>query len=524
MFIKKLFLQDIKWKLLSLTLAILLWLVGTNMNNPTQNRQYTLPLGLHNIDILGRDGLVLLNQGDISTQVRVGIRATRNDLDNLSRYPMSRQREIIVPSIDFRTINLADVQEADGPLQISLPISVSATEEFEHVSVHPNHINVVVDVLETISLPVITIVEGEVDSGGELRPISLANSAVTISGGRTIVESIYGVFVSVEVWGQQEGSVIDNLPLMVLNHAGDNITNQLQLSVQATSATISIWPFRTVNVDVVPTGELAPGFVLAEEITFAPETVSIMGPENIVNNIETITVEVDKTAMAEDFTREIDVADWLPPGIMLAETENNTAITVDVYVEPIERRSFSVPVDNVRIRGFAAIYQILGDAATINVEVSGASALVSALGPEEIALDIDLRNLGIGVHFVPITVDLPEGISLFQAPGTLQVQIHEPAGEEVEALPDDPTDVIEDDVAYPTLVYPTDVGTDDPTEMETIDGTDIYDYDLPTDPTDFTAPTEITLPTDGDLYDPMNDPMHDPMNDPMYAYEEEEYN
>jgi hypothetical protein len=81
----------------------------------------------------------------------------------------------------------------------------------------------------------------------------------------------------------------------------------------------------------------------------------------------------------------------------------------------------------VRSRGAVGLYQLVNETAPIRVTVSGPRSLISSLTSDSIDLEFDLRALPIGIHTVPLVVELPPRLSLVGSPPVLVVQIHEPA-------------------------------------------------------------------------------------------------
>jgi len=419
------FYTDIHWKLLALFLAFLLWFVGHNLNNPPQNSLFNLPLQFQNMEILTSEGLVLVNEDALDIHIQVGVRAPRRDLDELSDASAAEQLRMVVPSVDFRAVNIEAVRDSDGPVTVRLAVSVNLDARYEHFSINPSFIEIELDVISRDVHTVNINVLNEVAPGFELGQIRLANNNVAVTGSRTMLRDVSNVSVDVDVLGVHSDAEIP-VPLVVLNHAGEDITEYLQLSVRETIATVPVRPVHELEIRVRGIGDVAAGFALASEIRVEPSAISVTGLPERLQELEYMYIEVDLNSANADFELDANVLDWLPDGILLSTWETEQ-VTMYVYIEPIEIRAFFVPSDNVRIRGIAALYEILSGNATIRVDVSGPRTLISTLNNTQIGLELDLRNLPIGVHNVTLSVSLPEGMTrAFGAP-SLQVQIHEPA-------------------------------------------------------------------------------------------------
>lgn len=80
------FTKDIGWKLLSLAIAVALWFMVINTENPLETRSYTASVQIQNEESLFERGYVVVNEDEInSTRVMVRLRGQRLALDTLSQ-------------------------------------------------------------------------------------------------------------------------------------------------------------------------------------------------------------------------------------------------------------------------------------------------------------------------------------------------------------------------------------------------------------------------------------------------------
>jgi len=419
---------DFHWKLISLGLAFLLWLFGTNMANPTQNHLLTVQLDHHSLEILANEDIILVNPEALDILVQVGVRAPRSDLAVLIDATPARQAAMIAPSVDFRAVNVNEVRNNDGTLTVRLNINVNLYPGYEHFSITPSFIEVEVDAVAREIFPVELDDTGDVDSGLELRTIRLANNNVTVTGTRTNIAQVDRVRVHVDIWGINYDTELPNLRLEVIDRFGHDITHLVQLSVQETTATVLVWPIKTIALRVEPTGTIAHGFAV-DEIDTEPRFIDVIGAPSTFNELELeyVVVELDLDNRNESFIDSLEISEWLPNGVFLSR-EQDPVVAVVVAIEPIERRVFQIPFDNLLIRGVGVLYDIVGSVTTVRLSVDGPQTKISGLSQGDIGLELDLRNLSIGIHRVPLTVNLPDGVTLALNPPMLQVQIHEPAG------------------------------------------------------------------------------------------------
>jgi len=423
------FITDIAWKLLSLALAVVLWFVGANVNDPTLSRTYNLPLQLHNIEILENQNLIIIDEYPLETHVRLGVRAPRSVLDNLSSMDVGIQLGYITPIIDFRAVNADYIQSNNGSVIIRLDIgaNLDVEKDLELFSIHPRFVYVEIDTIERSILPVTIDIIGEVGPGLELRPIQLANHSVAVTASRSVLTRVDNVRVQVNIAGIHSVETVQNLPLVVLCDNGSDITDLVQLSVTETSATIPVLQVETVELRVQPYGEVAAGFALAG-VSLDPASINVIGTPDRLEDLEYIAIQLYLDGIREDQEIDVNILELLPVGVFLSGGES-PHVEMSIIIEPIDRRIFHIPRDNVRIRGIAAIYQILSEQQLIRIDISGPRSIINQLHYTDIGLELDLRNRQIGIHNVTLAVDLPSEVTLATAAPFLQVQIHEPAAE-----------------------------------------------------------------------------------------------
>ena len=116
----KLFLvKNFYFKILSLVLAIILWIIAIKINNPVVARKYSIKLDLLNIRNLSANNLSLLNEKELGdNKIDVDVRATRDDLKFIDK-----NTDNLKANIDFKNIDGSYEQYINKGF--SLPVNIS---------------------------------------------------------------------------------------------------------------------------------------------------------------------------------------------------------------------------------------------------------------------------------------------------------------------------------------------------------------------------------------------------------------
>jgi len=427
------FYTDIQWKLISLVLAIVIWFVAMNWHDPSENNSFSNPLQLNNLQVLERDGIVLLNYDELrDTMINIGIRGYRSAFRDLTAADQAN----FIPFIDMRAVNSALVLDSDVPVTVVLPVSANLLPGYELQFIRAANVEVELDKLESRSFAVHVHSLGQVGDGFELSSAEAANRNVTVSGARKFVDMVSYVRVEVELDNTSE-DMEPSAALMVFDYNGYDITDLVRLSVTETTVRVQVLPVRQVELRVIPTGQLASGFAIVGAPLSSEPFIGVAGTADRLDEIEYVELEFDLDGLSESVERLVVIADYLrlPNGLALSQNAPGE-VTVSVVVEPIiTGQPLFVPRSNVSVYGMTAIMQILTPYAPVRVVVSGPRSVVNAMTAQDINILMDVRNLPIGIHMVPLRANLPDGVSLVGNLQSLQVQIFEPAQDEPE-LPD----------------------------------------------------------------------------------------
>jgi YbbR domain-containing protein len=321
------------------------------------------------------------------------------------------------PTTDtFRaTIDLSGITQGgtyDVPVQVT-----SVNPEIQILEVTPDIVTVQLDPLITKIVPV-EIERGEVPDGLKVGTETATPSTVTVSGPKTIVDQVVAARADVVI--QSSGIDIDeDVALIPVDAVGDA---RSPADVAPTTARISIRVFsepetRTLPVSPVVTGTPAAGYEI-DEILVEPSTVLVEGdadPLAALARVDTDPVSVSGLSETETFDTELA----LPEGI---EAVDSVPVQITVSFRPVtESRSYTV---GLQVAGAEPGLTYTPNASSVLLSVAGNPAALDTLSAESTLAQLDVAGLEPGTYDVPVTAELPAGVTLVAvSPPTVSVTV-----------------------------------------------------------------------------------------------------
>ena len=387
-------------KIIAVLFAIFLWWTVVNIDDPIQTRKYIVDVTVTNPQIVEVAGKSF--QVDESTkQVTVTVEARRKIIEQIKT---------------TNIIATADMRELQGS---SVPVRISITGyEGSYVSAKafPQNIQVNVEKTQEKEIPITTVVKGNVRDGYVVAETTVSPQTVEISGPESIVKKISKVVAQVDVTGLAASrDVTTNL---IYYDAADNEIKQTYLTSNCdetgVDVHVKVWKTKIVNITFDTSKITAASGYLFNGIEYEPKTIEIAANSETLNAL--IALEIPAEALVRDGMNEtekviIDISQYLPEGVILVD-QNATNVAVEIMVEKIGTKSFSIPVRSVRIDGLDEKFQLaFGPEQSVAIAFNGRSEHLDVLTDDGFVASIDLSGyVEPGEYMVPVNVaEQPEG-------------------------------------------------------------------------------------------------------------------
>lgn len=374
--------------IISIALALFLWVVSINSIDPTTTNKYSrINVDYINQDVLKARNLVV-------------------DTDNLT----------VDLKLYGRTIQLSRIKAADIKAHIDLSKITNAGNHYLKIELYGVPENATVVELEpayaTISVSEIKETEsnftiattGKLADGCVILARDYDTTVVSVTGSQSLLSSKYTVKGTLDLGGKDSDFTYE--AALKIYDQNDNIIDKLTVSPSTVKVSVKVGKTKNVSLYADSKGECAQGYFL-KSLSISPAKITVKGKEEVLENINSLSVEpINISGKSSTFSVSASVK--LPNGVTL---EAPQTITVTANISAYESKSFTY--DSVQIRNTppGLSCEIL-DFSDITVTLISDTDALKSLNKDDIKLYINLQDLNDGEHRVPILYELPKDVYL----------------------------------------------------------------------------------------------------------------
>jgi len=393
--------RNIGLKILSIILAALLWLAITNLDNPIKKLPfYNVPVQILNEDVIKKLGKVY----DIKEGAKIDftVSGRRNIIDNLSKDDFS-------VTADFANLSKLNAVK----IEISCPRYGS---EVTIVKGNNEVVKIGMEDLKEKPFKVNVVQKGEPAQGYYVYQ-KTASTLIRVSGPKSKIDSIAQIVAEVNVSGEQESFNIREKPKALDSKGNEIDATHLQFSESGVYVEIDMCKTKTINLNMVTKGEPADGFMISK-IEYEPKTIVIAAPDEVLANMNDITIEEQINGESESIEKEINLQDKMPEGVILVD-ENQSAV-VNITIEKAETKEITFLPEDIDVRNKPLnlkLDYLTMSPVTVQVKGPFKRLKINSLTKDIVNPYIDLTNYTGGIYSIKIGADLDEYLVLNNNPG-----------------------------------------------------------------------------------------------------------
>ena len=303
--LKQMLTNNISLKLTSLAIAIILWIIAINVNNPTVISTYSLPLEFSNTENLLNNNFVILNEKNIAdSKIDVQVQATRNDLKFINQ-----NSDNLKAIINFKDINQSYEKYIGNSLSMPVNISFSNylnTSRYQITNVYPSKVDIFLDHYVTANEQIYYETDGNPANNYYIKNINIEPDNIKISGAQSIIKSMKPITLNFETASATK-NISSKFPIKIYDKNNNDITNNLTLSDKEVKVDIEIDPYKTINVEKPETsGKIADGYEL-KNIDYEPKKIDITGAnKNELTSIKLPSIDIENASLSKTITYDLN--------------------------------------------------------------------------------------------------------------------------------------------------------------------------------------------------------------------------
>ena len=406
--------DNIPLKIMSVAVAVVVWLIVVNIDNPVGTNYYTL----NNVELINKEyvessdtiGKMCMPEQS-QDSIRVAITTTKKIRDRIKVTDISA---------------VADLQQAvsldTNPVMVPITVTCSVPGvSANDIKVTPQNLSVNLDEKETQEF-VVNVSRGDTKPSKDYEVGSLTANPekVRITGPKTLINKIDKVNAAIDLDGNtQDFSQDVNLTIIDKNQEplSDSEMNSLRIENNAkVVVTARLWKIRQgVGISAGYVGTPADGYQVGSVKT-VPDTISVAGSteglESLAQNDNVITIpadSIDISGESKDVEKKINLSNLLPDNVKLT-SDSSEDVWVTVSILPVGSREFDIPTKNIEVKNKPDDLQVTFETAQIAVRIKSDENDMDDLNAQkDIKASIDLNGKEEGNYEVPVKIVLPDG-------------------------------------------------------------------------------------------------------------------
>lgn len=324
--------RKIKLMILSVIFGFLLWAFLTDITNPIVTVDYTIPVEIINEDKLLDTGYVydVISGGEVSITVR-GQRSYINELNENNFKAIANASELSVTN--------------------SMNVVVSANKNSNFIEINTHNALTTISIEEAVSTECMIVTEkiGKEPNGYFVAELNPYVKTITITGSKSKIKTISHAVALVSVYDRSY-DFSDTVSYTVYDKNGDIVDlSDCEVSMQAVKVDGVVYKTKKIPINIVTTdSSYETCAVSLNDLALSKETIIISADEEVLEKIETFDVELDVSSYEDKINAILDLNNYTPEYVYIADTENELSITCEI--DRIVTSELIIPISRIMVK------------------------------------------------------------------------------------------------------------------------------------------------------------------------------
>ncbi len=338
---KNILTRNIGLKIVSLILAVVLWIFINGMIDPVT----TVTIKDVPVSILNEDAMQSSNKiyevisGD---KIDIKVRAKESIANKLTINDFKATADFLYNSY-FGDVN---------NVMIDVSCITYTENEVEIVDGMNEIMNLSLEDTDSQSYAVSVVADGTVADGYYIAETAASPNLITISGTKTQISKIAKLKVLVDVEGASDSFDVKGTP--VLYDSEDNVVDasKLTLSSEQVDVSVRLLPTKEIDLKVVPEGDAYYNYVCTG-IEYAPQTIVIAGEEEDLAAISYLQLVCVISGAKADIETDLSIEDALTElygSKYIIVDKDTTTAKVKATIEKLDTTDISMLASNIEAR------------------------------------------------------------------------------------------------------------------------------------------------------------------------------
>ncbi len=325
--VKKYLTNNIGYKVLAIVLAFLVWLVVTNVQDPTTTRTISnITVTVVNDDIITDENYLYTIKSGSTTSIT--IEGKRSIVNSLTASDFEA-------TADFEELSLTNA------VPITVSLTGTAAQYSSQVKITVRTTSMVIEIEEVTAkmMDVNVSYTGTLADDTVIESAAVTPSQVKVTAPSSILDSIDHVSAIVNYADVSDGVVLRATPILY-NAAGAVIeqTDDILVDTEEVTVEIDTSMIKTVPIYITTTGTPADGYTCTG-VTLSFSTVTLKGDEDVLDAISRVVLPsslLDVSGETRDLVIAVNLTEYIPAGTEIYDNNINLVVTAGITEEEEE--------------------------------------------------------------------------------------------------------------------------------------------------------------------------------------------
>ncbi len=405
---KKVLTRNIPLKILSFLLAVVLWVVIMNIDDPYITRKIdnisVTELNTHVFNDIGK-----MYEVESGQTISITVKGKRSVIEYL-------KNSDFVATADFKEMSLVN----------AVPIRVMAKESTKYnvndIQIIDQHdmMTLSLEEADTQTFRVAVKTTGNAKEGYYVTDNVANPNIIEISGSKKQIAKIKEVIVVVSIEQVDDTFEVVTSPKALDENGYPVDDTKLEFQTKDIAVTTTVLPTKEIGIMVSKQGDPFYGYTVVKLVN-EPKVVTIAGLQEDLDKIGYVTIPFDISFRKESLLDTKFIDDYLDTTKYTIVGDSNS-VAITATIEKLESKDIVIPTSSILVEGLSQDYEaIIHTPGTISLHVMGPLSELEQVSAQSLNPTIDLTDYGTGTYSV--TLDCTASNSLTVRPVTISVEV-----------------------------------------------------------------------------------------------------